>query len=383
MLRRNRRSFTWLVGLTLAALVALPTAAFANTSGQIAKTGGMTAVVPLLGGGLTVEVTLDVVGNITNVNLDPVTVDPGGAFAANRVGPHAVSFETADGTVQVKIKASGNKMSLKASASSLESLTGPGTWTADVFGTGAATVAYTIGANPDGSPTLVIGAVSAPSGVTVDQQPVETKTDDDGSSASARIDFSLGGLVAHLKIRVSVGNEGDRPARLKIELSAKDRQKLAGSLDSLLGPHAWTGFLCDGTAVAVNFVVNDDGTATFVDATGAPATAEDAEHGFKVRFDGTKTRIRVKLAEGEDGDWTLRVDAKTDKCKDEPAVPPTVNTPVQEGAVRSDHHGDSDKHGDGDEHSDSGGDRKGDSARNGDSDRHGDSSRKDGETEDH
>lgn len=344
MLIRNRRSVSVLAGMTLVALLALPAVVLGNTSGPIAQTGGMTATLPLFGSPLKVAVTLDVVGNISAVDIDPI-----GDFSATRVGPHAVSFETTDGAVQVKIKAKGDKMSIRASASSLADLVGSGTWSADVFGTGdLSEVAYTVGAALDGTPTLAIDSVAAaPSGVVVDAMPVENKTDEKGSSASARIDFSFEGFVKHLKIKVSVRHEGDRVARLSFELSGKDRQKLSGTLEELVGAHSWTGFLCDGTPATVNFMVNLDGTVSFVDATPA-ATRTDTAHGFKARFDGTRTKVKVKLAQNEDGTWTLKGDAKTDRCKDTPAASPIVNTPVLTADEDSDHHGDSDHHEGGD-----------------------------------
>jgi hypothetical protein len=344
MLIRNRRSVSVLAGMTLVALLALPAVVLGNTSGPIAQTGGMTATLPLFGSPLKVAVTLDVVGNISAVDIDPI-----GDFSATRVGPHAVSFETTDGAVQVKIKAKGDKMSIRASASSLADLVGSGTWSADVFGTGdLSEVAYTVGAALDGTPTLAIDSVAAaPSGVVVDAMPVENKTDEKGSSASARIEFSFEGFVKHLKIKVSVRHEGDRVARLSFELSGKDRQKLSGTLEELVGAHSWTGFLCDGTPATVNFMVNLDGTVSFVDATPA-ATRTDTAHGFKARFDGTRTKVKVKLAQNEDGTWTLKGDAKTDRCKDTPAASPIVNTPVLSGDEDSDHHGDSDHHEGGD-----------------------------------
>lgn len=330
----KRRPVGGLVGLALVALLALPAGASANTSGPIAQTGGMTTVLPLLGSPLTVAVTLDVVGNISSVDLDPVS-----DFSATRVGPHAVSFANTDGTTQVKIKARGDRMSTRASSASLDDLLGSGTWSADLFGTSETTeVGYTVGLSVDGSPTLGIDSVTAPADVTVDQKPVETKASDHGSWASARIDFAKDGFVKKLKITVSLRNDGDRPASLSFELSGKDRQKLSGTLEELLGAHAWNGFLCDGTPAAVNFTVNADGSVAFVDATPA-ATEKDTKHGFVALFDGTRTKVGVLLYQKKDGTWSLKVDARADRCKDTPADPPTVNTPVADGAVQSDHHG--------------------------------------------
>lgn len=355
MLKRNRRSVSGLVGLTLAALLALPAAALADTSAPIAQTGGMTVTLPLLGVPLKVDVTLDAVGNISNVDLTPT-----GEFSATRVGPHAVSFATADGTTKVKINARGDRMSVRASSGSLDSLLGSGTWTADLFGTGEMTeVDYTIGAAVNGSPTLAIDGVTAPDGVTVDQEPVETWSGDHGSSAWARMTFARDGFVKRLTIRVSLRSEGDRPASLTFELSGKDRQKLTDSLENLVGPHTWTGASCDGTPATVNFMVNADGTVSFTGATPA-ATTKDTKHGFWARFDGTHSKVKVRLWENE-GTWTLKVEARADRCKDTPAAAPEVNTEVADDAVKPDHQGDWNYKGDSDHKGDRGdrGDRGG------------------------
>jgi hypothetical protein len=344
MLKRNPRSVTGLVGLTLAALLALPAAASANTSGPIAQTGGMTVILPLLGNPLKIAVTLDVVGNISNVDVDPV-----GDFSATHVGPHAVSFATTDGSTKVSVRALGDRMSVRASSKSLDNLVGSGTWSADLFGTGDTTkVNYTVGKAVDGSPTLKIDSVNAaPSDVTVDQKSVQTMSNDWGSSASDRIDFTRNGFTKHLWIRVSLRKEGDdkdsnstgldRPASLSFQLSGKDRQVLTNTLAKLEGTHTWTGVNCDGTPATVTFTVNHDGTVSFVSAV-PPATASDTEHGFRARFDGTHSKVQVRLWQNKDLTWTLQVDARGGWwCKDTPAKAPTVHTPVLPGAT-VDHH---------------------------------------------
>jgi hypothetical protein len=342
MRRSITKPFAATLGIALVALLALPAAVFANTSGPIAQTGGMTATLPMFGSQLTVAVQLDVVGNVSAVDLDPV-----GTYTATKVGPHAVSFETADGTSQVKIKAKGDKLSIKAKVATLASLAGSGTWSADVFGTSEpTTVGYTIGIAPDGTPTLAIDSVVAPASIVVEQGTPTTKSSDHGSSASARISFASNGFTKKLSIKVSVKAEGGA-ASLSITLSGKDKQKLSGTLAELVGSHAWSGHLCDGTAVGIAYDVLADGTAVFGSATGAPATAKAGEHGFSVKFDGTKTKVKVSLSEKEDGTWSLKVSAKTDKCRKTPAVDPTVNAPIAPDAQKGGGHG-----GDGDHDSD-------------------------------
>jgi hypothetical protein len=332
MINNRGRSPARLTGFALIALLALPATAFANTSGPIAQTGGMSATIPLLGASLTVDVVLDTVGNITSVGLNPV-----GDFSATKVGPHAVAFDNAAGTTQVRIQARGDKLSLKATSGSLADLVGKGSWTADVFGTGAkTTVSYTIGDDGTGAPTLVVDPVVPADGSVVTQGTTETKSGHGGASARVRIDFALNGFVKHLSIGVSTSTEdGKTQARLSITLSGKDKQLLSGTLASLLGAHTWAGHLCDGTAVGIAFTVADDGTgkgvvsfdpATF--ATGAPATAKATKDGFVAWFEGTRTMVKVRLSQAEDGSWNLKVGAKTDRCKDSTYADPTVNTPI-------------------------------------------------------
>jgi hypothetical protein len=332
MITHRGRSPARLTGFALIALIALPATAFANTSGPIAQTGGMSATIPLLGASLTVDVVLDTTGNIKSVVLNPV-----GDFSATKVGPGAVAFDNAAGTTQVKIKARGDKLSLKATSGSLKDLVGKGTWTADIFGTTKkTTVSYTIGDDGTGAPTLVVDPVVPADGSTVTQGATESRSEDGGASARVRIDFALNGFVKHLTIGVSTSTEdGKTQARLSISLSGKDKQLLSGTLASLLGAHTWAGHLCDGTAVGIAFTVADDGTgkgvvsfnpATF--ATGAPATAKATEDGFVAWFDGTRTIVKVRLSQAEDGSWNLKIGAKTDRCKGTQSTDPTVNTPI-------------------------------------------------------
>ena len=337
------------VALGLMALMALPVAALASTNAAIAQTGGMTVVLPGLGTPLTVDVKLDANGNLVQVNLDPV-----GTYSVSRISGHAVTFVSADGATQVKIKAGGDKMSVKASAGTLDALVGSGTWSADVFGTGTkTTIGYTVGKALDGSPTVAIDSVNAPAGITVVQDPAKTDTEDHEAKASVKVSFSLDGYTKKLSISVSVDTEGTHKATLKITLSGKDRQVLTGPLATLVGSRTWSGKLCNGTAVSFTYTVNADGTLTFGAATGAPATSKTGEHGLTVRFDGTKTRVTVSLKQVEGGtDYTLRVSAKSGECHSTTPVPlPTVNAPVLPGADQppakdgdhdSDHSGSSD-----------------------------------------
>jgi hypothetical protein len=333
MLKTLQRSFAAPVALALIALLALPLAAFANTSGAIAQTGGMTVTLPMAGSGLSVVVQLDVVGNVSQVAIDPV-----GTYTATKLGPHAVTFATADGTSQVKIKAKGHKLDVKTSAPTLASLVGSGTWSSDLFGTGApTTVGYTIG-DAGGAPTIAIDSVAAPADVVVVQGAPKAETDADGAEASVRIDFSRDGFTKRLDIKVSVETDEDNAATLKITLTGKDKQKLNEALANLVGTRSWAGHLCDGTAIGFGYDVLADGSLAFGAATGAFATAKIQPHGFTATFDGTKTTVTVRLNQHGDGTWELDAKTRTDKCNQTEAADPTVNTPVAPKATKGDGH---------------------------------------------
>ena len=67
MTRSRWRTPARAAGLALMAMaLLLPASAFANTNEPIAQTGGMTVTIPMLGTSLTVAVTLDAVGNISD-----------------------------------------------------------------------------------------------------------------------------------------------------------------------------------------------------------------------------------------------------------------------------------------------------------------------------
>lgn len=338
MMKIRSQLFTVPIGIALIALLALPMSVLGNTSGPIAQTGGMTVELPLLNSSLKVVVTLDGVGNVSLVSLDPVGTGTE-AYAATKLGPHAVTFTRADGATQVSIKAKGDKLSVKATAGTLAALRGSGTWSANVFPAKPATVGYTVGAAADGSPTVAINSVVA-AGVTVVQEPPKTETEDHEASASVKIAFSLNGYTKKLSISVSVDTEGTHKASLKITLSGKDKQKLSGSLAEIgLGLHTWSGKLCDGSPVSIAYNVLDNGTVAYTSATGGTVTVKSSENGFSARFDGTKAKVKVQLKKAENGTtYRLKVEARIGECHETKAPTPEVNTPVAPGADKADDH---------------------------------------------
>jgi hypothetical protein len=305
----------------LVVLFLLPASASAHTNEQIAETNGFTATLPLFGTSLTVAVSLDDVGNLSSVSVTPT-----GTYTATRSEPHDVRLASNDGQSTIVLRAKGDKLGVRAKVPTLQDLLGSGTWTGDVFGTGDTTsVPYTIGVDGAGNPTITIGSVVAPSGVATEVQPPKTKTTDKGVKTSVRVVFRFDGVTKTLTITVAV-KTGDAPsATLKIELKAKDRQRLEGNLADLVGNRTWSGHLCDGTPVSVAYEVTSDGRVVFTSATGAPATTKAKGNGFEVRFTDTKVKVAVKLQE-RDGMWRLSVKGSTGKCGKHEGPTPTVNS---------------------------------------------------------
>lgn len=310
----SRLAATLITSLVLG-LVAFPAGVFAQTNGPIAQTGGMTAVLPLFGSaGLTVAVTLDTVGNISDVALTPT-----GVVTQTSSDPTLVKFANTDGTTKVAVKAKGDKLSISAKSGSLADFIGTGTWSANVFGTGVESVDYTIGDDGTGKPTLTIGTPSVVDGVTALVIAPKTDSEDEEASASGGVTFSADGFVKRLRITIEVDEVGGT-AHLKITLTGKDRQTLSDALAALVaaGDRTWSAYLCDGTTqVTVTYKVNADGTVSFVSASpSAPAaTVTTNDNGFRARFDGTNVGVQVSLRPNDDGTtYTLSAKGSSGKC---------------------------------------------------------------------
>jgi len=313
-----------LSGLAMAAflLAATPAGVAATTNAPIAQTGGMTATLPLLGTPLTVAVTLNAVGNISGVALDPSS-----ALSKTKSGDDFVKFTNTDGTVKVTVKAMDGRLSIKARAKQLGDLLGTGSWSADVFGTGAkSSASYTVGKDASGNPTVAFGSVSPAAGITWAVNPVpavkitpkNTKPADKakdkakGSGAATGGTFSWQGFTKQLTIAVHVA--GDGTASLAITLSGRDAQKLHGTLASLGGPRTWSAHLCDGTAVSVKYHVTTTGTVVYDGATGGTATEKSFGKGFMAWFDKGRAGVFINLVAETDGTYTLYVHGRSGDC---------------------------------------------------------------------
>lgn len=270
-----------------------------------------TVTLPLFGAPLTLDITTDPGGAITNV-----AVTPANGNVATKLKPHKVVFESANLTNptgdpgRVVVKSGNGGQSVSARAGTLKDVSGPGVWKGDVFGTGTATtVNFVIGAAADGSPditgitstdsTAVIGTVDHSNGDGHDEG-------DGGQSARVSIKFTNAAGDQSRSLTIAVGvhtdEEGTTSAKLSISLG-----RIRGVDGKAVGSHTWSGLLCNNTAASIAYTVAADGTLTLGAITPAGSTTSTGEGGTTVTFaTGEQVRIRVKSSDNN----TLRVDVK-------------------------------------------------------------------------
>ena len=160
-----RRILTPLAILAMAMSVAVP--AWANdttTDTTVPPPEPLTptevvSTMPLFGAGVTLTVSLDGAGALSSVAIDPTD-----GLTETDSGDHHVLFVSADGETKVVVKSMGNFVQTKVKSTALTDVLGPGTWSADVFGTGLVTVDYEITADGN-DPVVTVGSVTVPDGV--------------------------------------------------------------------------------------------------------------------------------------------------------------------------------------------------------------------------
>jgi hypothetical protein len=302
-MRSSKRTF---IAAVAAALAAMPGTASAHTTDVIAESGGSVTILPILGVGLQVEVVLDASGNLDQVNLEPHT-----GVVATELGPHEVEFKLTGTSTEVTVEAEGDELAIEVETTTLADLLGPGSWTADLFGTGMVTVLYEIGEN-DGMPAVTIDGVTVPTGV---DYSILAETDED--ETEIKIDFFHDGFVKTLRIEVEA--EGDE-AELTISLRGEDVRRLVGSLAELAGTYTWEGALCDGTLVVVTYQLAEDGSLSLVGVTGTDdVVVESDDDGLDVSLAGSDKRIEVEIDQQDDGSWSMvtEVDNECDSDDDD------------------------------------------------------------------
>ena len=328
-------------GTALAAL-AIGIPAHAATNAVIAETGGATVTLNLFGSPLSVTVALDATtGNISSVDLSNTT-----DYTATTVSPSRVRFQNnTDGSTMVNVAAKRDQLSMGVRTTKLDDLVGPGTWAADVFGTGAkSTVRYTVGKNADGSPSVTLGALAPAAGViaTALASTGNGEHEDSSMMAAAQVEFTNDGFRKVLTIAVKVESpetdkeDGIEPGSARLSFTLRGRDVQTKKLADLVGAHSWKGQLCDGSPATIAYVVAADGTVSITSSTPA-GTNSDGEHGATVTFPaGDKVTFSLKTR--DDGTASLSVKVNGRHCNGtRPTVAdPKVNTPVSTTAPKTD-----------------------------------------------
>jgi hypothetical protein len=236
---RDRRE-TLIACLAMAVVVALPGIAQAGDEAQ-EPTGDdpvvtetttpeheiteVLSTLPVLGSGLNVTITRDEDGAISAVGLDPAD---GATIVKEK--DHKVVFLLSDGDTQVVVKARGGSVQTKVKADATADITGPGSWSADVFGTGAVTIPYTVSFDGN-TPTITIGDVAVPAGVTAEVGEPKSRTSDDGDKSSYKVKVKLTSddgddtAKVSLVVKTRVNDEGEIKVSLAVTVSTRDRDK--------------------------------------------------------------------------------------------------------------------------------------------------------------
>ncbi len=319
----KKRLVLLIISGVVASSLTIPVFAAADTTNAIAETGGFS--LSLLGTGLNVDIELDSAGKLETVNVATpgLESDPAGNEATDGVDDrHRIRFDHGEDGTRVDVKAKNHKLTSKVKVANLADLVGTHEWTGVLFpeatgGKVPTTVTFVVA---DDGPLITDVVVT--SGI----ESVIEYADD---ASKAVVVFTWEGYTKELKIQVDIddNDNGDDPsAMLKVELRGKDRQRLRQDLALFVGEHFWNGRLCDGTPLTVSYTIDELGEigppSVTVGAGGDDGTVadhgftvKDKEHGFDVRFTHSKARVKVKFSEKDDGQWELKVDSKTDKCK--------------------------------------------------------------------
>jgi len=272
-----------------------------------------TVMLPLFGAPLQFTITSGPGGALADVSVDPAT-----GVTATQLRPHKVVFEvanttdpTAPGKVSVRSKHGGQSVSTRAG--SLADVSGAGSWSGDVFGTGTATtVNFTIGDDGSGGPDIT-GVTSDDATADIGTTQHSTETNDEGgteASARAKVTFTnaAGDTSRSLTISAKVETEADGTTHAKVSVSLGRLKGLAVDAAAAAGPHTWSGVLCDNTAATITYDVATDGSVSNVVATPA-ADRVRAEGGkIEVRF-SDKERVRIRVRE-DNGQITINVDER-------------------------------------------------------------------------
>lgn len=178
---------------------------------------------PVLGAGLDITIVRDDQGAISSIALDPNQAD-----IVKETDHRVIFLLQEDGTTKISVKSGKGFVQTTVRADDTAKVTGDGAWSADVFGNGLVTVPYNV--SFDGiTPTISVGSVTTPAGVTAEVGELKTKTSDDADKAYSKVKIQLtsGDQTATLtlKAKVYVTDEGATKVKVSATLSSRDRVK--------------------------------------------------------------------------------------------------------------------------------------------------------------
>lgn len=211
--------------LTIAAAIAmtLPGAAQAHDTEEDETTTPavtqITSTLPVLGSGLTVSLTRADDGAISQVAIVPST-----GSTIVKENDHKVVFLLSDGDTEVLVRSGGGGAQTSARADATADVTGPGSWSADLFGTGLVTIPYTVSFTGN-APTITVGSLILPAGVTAEIGEPKIKTSDDHFSYRVKVKLTSGDdrAVVVLKATTHVNENGELQVALSVTLGSNGR----------------------------------------------------------------------------------------------------------------------------------------------------------------
>lgn len=248
-MRRYRRLATGIAMVTALLVMGVPAAsadeADASDPAKDAQTDrphplGVETVVttlPVLGSQLTVTVTMGDSGVIESVALDRDAT-------AVREGEHRVVYELTEGTF-VLVKAGAHRVTTKVRSDNVDDASGPGTWTADVFGNGNVVITYAVGTDDAGNPTVSVESVTPPPGVEADLGEPKSRSSERRAKAKQVVMLTSGEEAVRVVFAVSLKVNRDGTSKVSLAVSvgnwrghwANHRRSKDDRRD---GDHAWS-----------------------------------------------------------------------------------------------------------------------------------------------
>jgi hypothetical protein len=178
---------------------------------------------PVLGTGLNVTITRGEDGEISAVALDPAD-----GSTVVKENDHKMVFLLGDGDTEVVVKVRRNTIQTQVKADATADITGPGSWSADVFGNGLVTIPYTVSFEGN-APIITLGEIVTPEGVTAEVGEPKARASVDGDKAFYKVKVRLASGEDSAKVtlvaKTYVDDDGEVKVRFAVSVSDRSRHK--------------------------------------------------------------------------------------------------------------------------------------------------------------